>query len=83
VRQRRGEEQPDAWYEVSVAAVPLSRPAPSAGLQPLPVQGDYTGVHNGRTAFVWMKGRLGAGASLAAEELPQLLQAAQAATGSR
>jgi len=77
VRERRGEEHPDSWYEVSVAAVPLARGTPAGELLPL-ADGDYAGARNGRTLFLWKKGRPGAGASLPAAELPQLLQHARA-----
>ncbi|NNU43792.1 hypothetical protein [Ramlibacter montanisoli] len=77
VRQRRGEEQPDAWYEVTVAA--LQRPGGAAGaaLVPLAAAEGYQAMQNGRALFLWKKGSPGAGASLDAAELPSLLEQAR------
>ncbi|MBC5781523.1 hypothetical protein H8N03_01120 [Ramlibacter sp. USB13] len=75
VRQRRGEEQPDAWYEVTVAA--LRRPGAAEGLSPVPAPEGHVAVRNAHSLFVWKKGSPGAGASLDASDLPQLLQAAR------
>lgn len=78
VRQRRGEEQPDAWYEVTVAV--LQRPAAAvaaSALVPAAAPDGYIAMHNGASLFVWKKGTPGAGASLGAEELPTLLEQAR------
>jgi hypothetical protein len=77
VRERRGEEHPDSWYEVTVAVIALAEGAPARGLLAI-ADGDYAGAHNGRTLFLWKKGGPGAGASLTAAQLPQLLQQARA-----
>lgn len=69
VRERRGEEHPDAWYEVTVAAVRR----PTAGAAP---EG-YVAMRNGTTLFLWKKGTPGAGASLDAKDLPALLAQAR------
>ena len=77
VRQRRGEEHPDAWYEVTVAAVAMPQGTPAQGLVPI-TDGDYVGARNGQAVFLWKKGGPGAGASLPAAALPALLQHARA-----
>lgn len=77
VRQRRGEEQPDAWYEVTAAVMRRAAAGAARNLAPLPSAEAYTAVHNGPSVYVWKKGPLGAGASLRAEELPALLEEAR------
>lgn len=79
VRERRGEEHPDSWYEVTVAA--LGRPNQGAGraLAPVAAPEGYTAVQNGQALFVWKNGSPGAGASLGATELPTLLEHARRA----
>jgi hypothetical protein len=76
VRERRGEEHPDSWYEVSVAAVAMPQGTATRELVPV-ADGEYAGAHNGQTLFLWKKGSPGAGASLPATELPELLQRAR------
>jgi len=77
VRERRGEEHPDTWYEVTVAA--LRRPAPTApaAMVSAPAPDGYAAVQNGQSLFVWRKGTPGVGASLKASELPMLLEEAR------
>jgi hypothetical protein len=77
VRQRRGEEQPDAWYEVTVAAIHRAEGAAAAALAPAPAPDGYAAMQNARSLFLWKKGSPGAGASLRAAELPALLDAAR------
>ena len=77
VRQRRGEEQPDAWYEVSVATVRLAQARTGAAPAPVATEPGYEAVHNGEWLFLWKKGRLGAGESLQPEQLPELLERAR------
>jgi hypothetical protein len=81
VRERRGEEHPDTWYEVTVAA--LRRPGGNAAgpLTSLAVPEGYAGMQNGRSLFLWKQGSPGAGASLKAAELPALLDEAVRVTG--
>jgi len=79
VREARGEEHPDTWYEVTVAVLPLPRRAPRDTLQALPAAAGYAGAHNGQSAFVWKQGSRGAGVPLPAAELPVLLQEARRA----
>ncbi len=74
VRQRRGEEQPDAWYEVTVAAVRRTGGAAGAGLVPVPAPDGHAAMQNARSLFLWKKGTPGAGAALPAAELPALLE---------
>ena len=69
VRERRGEEHPDSWYEVTVAAV--RRTAAAAAPE------GYLTMQNGTSLFLWKKGPRGAGASLEAGELPALLEQAR------
>jgi len=76
VRERRGEEHPDSWYEVTVAAVPLRHATAPHALVPID-DGDHAGAQNGQTLFLWKKGSPGAGASLPAAALPGLLQHAR------
>lgn len=77
VRERRGEEHPDTWYEVTVAA--LRRPASTApsALVSAPATDGHVAMQNGQSLFVWQKGTPGAGASLKAGELPMLLEQAR------
>lgn len=77
VRQRRGEEQPDAWYEVTVAALQRAAGAAGGALLPVAAPDGYAGMQNGRALFLWKKGSPGAGASIAAAELPALLEQAR------
>jgi hypothetical protein len=77
MRERRGEEHPDSWYEVSVAAVAMPQGGPAHALVAIG-DGAHAGAHNGRTLFLWQKGGPGAGASLPAAALPDLLQHARA-----
>jgi hypothetical protein len=77
VREARGEEHPDTWYEVSVAVLPLSPAAPLGRLQAVAAADGYLGAHNGEWLFVWKKGSRGAGQALAARELPALLEEAR------
>ena len=69
VRERRGEEHPDTWHEVTVAA--LRRPTAAAAPD------GYVAMQNGQSLFLWKKSKVGAGASLDAEELPALLEQAR------
>ncbi|GAB3662328.1 hypothetical protein [Ramlibacter alkalitolerans] len=73
VREARGEEHPDTWYEVTVAVVPLARAAPQGRLDTVDAGADYAGAHNGQSLFVWKKSSRGAGASLPARDWPGLL----------
>jgi len=82
VRERRGEEHPDSWYEVTVAAVALSQPGAATQLVPVD-DGAYAGARNGQALFLWKKGSPGAGASLPAADLPGLLQHARALAAGR
>ena len=75
-RERRGEEHPDTWYDVSVAAVRLSAPA-DARPQAVAASPGYEAVRSGQWLFAWKKGRIGAGEALAASELPALLAEAR------
>jgi hypothetical protein len=77
VRQRRGEEQPDAWYEVTVAAIHRAEGAAAAALAPAPAPDGYAAMQNARSLFLWKNGSPGAGASLHAAELPALLDVAR------
>ena len=79
VREARGEEHPDTWYEVTVAVLPLAKGAAPATLQAVSTAAGYAGAHNGQSVFVWKQGRLGAGAPLSARELPALLEQARRA----
>jgi hypothetical protein len=82
VRDGRGEEHPDSWYDVSVAVVRPAPAAPTAGsLRPVPAGNGYAAAHNGESLFVWKKARRGAGASLGASELPALLEEARRLAG--
>ena len=76
VRERRGEEHPDSWYEVTVAAVHLRGGTAAGALAPVAAPNGYVGMQNGRSLFLWKKGSPGAGASLDAAELPTLLEQA-------
>jgi hypothetical protein len=81
VRERRGEEHPDSWYEVTVAAV--RRPA-AAGPHALVATAAPDGslaAQNGTSLFLWKKGTLGAGASLDVAEMPALLEEARGLAG--
>ncbi|HET8748589.1 MAG TPA: hypothetical protein VFM98_23545 [Ramlibacter sp.] len=73
LRERRGEEHPDTWHEVTVAAI--RRPGGDAAgpLKPVGAPEGYAGVQNGRSLFLWKRGSPGAGAALDASELPALL----------
>lgn len=77
VRELRGEEHPDTWYEVTVAA--LRRPASTApaALVAAPAPAGHVAVLNGQSLFVWRKGTPGVGASVSARELPMLLEQAR------
>lgn len=77
VRERRGEEHPDSWYEVTVAAVHRPAGADSGALIPVAAPNGYAGMQNGRSLFLWKKGSPGVGASLDAAELPTLLEQAR------
>ena len=77
VRERRGEEQPDSWYEVSVAVARLRVPGPSRNLEPVAVPDGYSAARNGQSLFLWKKGSRGAGAPVAPAELPLLLEQAR------
>ncbi|MEJ8838615.1 hypothetical protein [Ramlibacter sp. AN1133] len=77
VRESRGEEHPDTWYEVTVAVLPLApgaAGAPGGTLQPVAATPGHAGVHNGQAVFVWKQGTRGAGEPLPAGELPALLE---------
>src|SRR5205085_6165138 len=77
VRERRGEEHPDTWHEVTAAA--LRRPAPTdpPALVSVPATDGHVAMRNGQSLFVWKKGTPGVGASLKADELPMLLEEAR------
>jgi hypothetical protein len=78
MRERRGEEHPDSWYEVTVAVLRRSAAAVAASaLVPAAAPEGYIAMQNGVSFFVWRKGTPGAGASLGAEELPALLEQAR------
>ena len=79
VRESRGEEHPDSWYEVTVAVLPFVNGAAPAALQPVSTAPGYTGAYNGQSVFVWKQGSPGAGAPLSARELPTLLEEARRA----
>jgi hypothetical protein len=79
VRQRRGEEQPDAWYEVSVAAVRIPGGRATGSLAQVPAGADHVAAHNGEWLFLWKRGPLGAGEPPRPGELADLLQRAAAA----
>jgi hypothetical protein len=77
VRESRGEEHPDTWYEVTVAVLPLAGAAPVASLAPVAATPGYAGARNAQSLFVWKQGPRGAGAALPARELPGLLEQAR------
>ncbi|MBL0392039.1 hypothetical protein JJ685_12935 [Ramlibacter monticola] len=77
VRESRGEEHPDSWYEVTVAVVRRPGAAGLPQLQDVPAPAGHAAVHNGQSVFVWKKANRGAGASLTADELPALLDTAR------
>jgi hypothetical protein len=77
VRERRGEEHPDSWYEVAVAVLRIADGAPGP-LQPLQAGGEYQAASNGAYLFVTKKGPRGAGQPLDGAQLPALLQHARA-----
>lgn len=77
VRERRGEEHPDSWYEVTVAAMHRRGGAAAGALLPVAAPDGYVGMQNGRSLFLWKKGSPGAGASLDAAELSTLLEQAR------
>jgi hypothetical protein len=77
VRERRGEEHPDSWYEVTVAAVQRVGGAAAGALVAVPAPNGYVAMQNGRSLFLWKKGSPGVGASLDARELPALLDEAR------
>jgi len=77
VRQRRGEEQPDSWYEVTVAALRRRGSTAPPALVSAPASDGHVAVQNGQSVFVWKKGSPGAGASLKPGELPMLLEEAR------
>lgn len=77
VRERRGEEHPDSWYEVTVAVVARPGAAAAGPLSPVRTREGYAAVGNGRALFLWKKGSPGVGASLAAGDLPALLEEAR------
>jgi hypothetical protein len=81
VRERRGEEQPDSWYEVTVAAVRLPHGDPADRLQPVPAPAGWIAMQNGQSLFLWKKGSPGAGATIPGSELPALLQQARQLAG--
>jgi hypothetical protein len=75
-RERRGEEHPDSWYEVTVAVVRAAGKP-----QPAPAGEGYAAVRDAQYLFVWKKGSPGPGASLDAGELPGLLHQARLLAG--
>lgn len=77
VRERRGEEHPDSWYEVTVAAMHRRGGAAAGALLPVAAPDGYVGMQNGRSLFLWKRGSPGAGASLDAAELSTLLEQAR------
>ena len=77
VRERRGEEQPDSWYEVTVAVMRLRAAGPAHSLVAVPAPDRHAAMQNGQSLFVWQKGPRGAGASLAPSEIPMLLEEAR------
>lgn len=77
VRERRGEEHPDSWYEVTLAAMHRRGGAAAGALLPVAAPDGYVGMQNGRSLFLWKKGSPGAGASLDAAELSTLLEQAR------
>ena len=77
VRERRGEEHPDTWYEVTVAVRRLAAPAAPHALVPAAATQGHAAVQNGTSVFVWKKGTPGVGASLAPGEMPMLLEEAR------
>jgi len=79
VRERRGEEHPDSWYEVTVAAVRRPEGIATGALVPVTAPEGYAGVQNGQSLFLWRRGSPGVGASIDAAELPALLEQARRA----
>jgi hypothetical protein len=77
VRERRGEEHPDSWYEVTVAAVQRVGGTGAGALVAVPAPAGHAAMHNGRSLFLWKKGSPGVGASLDPGELPALLEQAR------
>jgi hypothetical protein len=77
VRERRGEEHPDTWYEVTVAVRRRAAAAGPQGLLATAAAPGYAAVQNGASVFVWKKGTPGAGAPLAPGEMPALLEEAR------
>jgi hypothetical protein len=77
VRERRGEEHPDSWYEVTVAVMRLRAVARSRNLVPVAAPDGYGAMQNGESLFLWKKGPPGAGASVIPAELPALLELAK------
>lgn len=81
VRERRGEEHPDSWYEVTVAVRRLAAAAVPHPLLAAAASQGHAAVQNGTSVFVWKKGTPGAGASVAPGELPALLEEARRLAG--
>jgi hypothetical protein len=77
VRERRGEEHPDSWYEVTVAAVRRTGNVAAGPLVAMAAPNGHQAMQNGRSVFLWKQGSPGAGASLDAAELPALLEQAR------
>src|SRR3954466_6548065 len=77
VRERRGEEHPDSWYEVTVAVMRLRAGAPARSLVPAAAPDGYNAMRNGESLFLWRKGSPGAGASVTPAELRELLKQAR------
>jgi hypothetical protein len=76
VRERRGEEHPDTWYDVAVAVLRMTD-APPGALQAVEAGGEYQAASNGAYLFVTKKGPRGAGQPLDGQQLPALLQHAR------
>lgn len=79
MHERRGEEHPDTWYEVTVAARRLAAAAAPHSLVDVPATPGHAAMQNGASVFVWKKGTRGAGAPLAPGEMPALLEEARRA----
>ena len=77
VRERRGEEHPDTWYEVTVAAVRRASATAPHALVAAAAPDGHLALQNGTSVFLWKKGSPGAGASLDAGEMPALLEEAR------
>jgi hypothetical protein len=76
VRERRGEEHPDSWYEVAVAVLRVADAA-AGPLQTVDAGSEYAAASNGAYLFVTRKGPRGAGQALEGKDLPSLLQEAR------